>query len=120
MSAAQAVAVNVAGQIVVTGVVGDVAGPAFPSTTGAYSIADTRNHPYLLKLDPTGTKTVFSATGIGGSALALDSSGNIYVAGFTYLLDYPTTPGAYQTTFPAFAICFSLPARGRFREPTST
>ena len=70
-SAAQAVAVNAAGRIVVTGVVSAVTGPAFPSTAGAYSIANTANHPYLLELDPTGTKTAFSATGIGGSALAL-------------------------------------------------
>jgi len=79
----------------------------FPSTGGAYSIANSAEHPYLLELDPTGTTTIFSATGIGGSAIALDSSGNIYVAGTTNLLDYPTTPGVYQPTFPAFNICTS-------------
>ena len=114
-SAAQAVAVTAAGRIVVTGIVSDVPGPAFPSTAGAYSIANTANHPYLLELDPTGTKVVFSATGIGGSALALDPSGNIYVAGSTFLLDYPTTPGAYQSTFPAFQICFSPPCSRTFQ-----
>ena len=96
-SAAQAVAVNASGQILVSG---NSVKSGFPSTAGAYSVPDTTNHPYLLELDPTGTKIVFSATGIGGSAIALDASGNIYVAGTTYLLDYPTTPGgAYQTTF---------------------
>jgi uncharacterized protein (TIGR03437 family) len=63
----------------------------------------------LLELDPTGTKLVFSATGIGGSALAVDSSGDIYVAGSTFLLDYPTTPGTYESTFPAFFVCFGPP-----------
>jgi uncharacterized protein (TIGR03437 family) len=104
-SAAQAVAVNAAGQVLVSG---NSIKSGFPSTAGAYSVPDTTNHPYLLELDPTGTKPVFSATGIGGSALALDSSGNIYVAGTTYQLDYPTTPGAYQTTFPAFYACLFL------------
>jgi len=104
-SAAQAVAVNAAGQVLVSG--NSVKG-GFPSTAGAYNVPNTANHPYLLELDPTGAKIVFSATGIGGSALALDPSGNIYVAGTTYLLDYPTTPGAYQTTFPAFYSCLFL------------
>jgi len=104
-SAAQAVAVDAAGEVLVSGTVSAASGPAFPSTAGAYSVATTANRPYLLKLDPTGTKTVFSATGIGGSAMALDSSGNIYVAGSTDLTDYPTTPGVYQTTFPVVSAC---------------
>jgi uncharacterized protein (TIGR03437 family) len=102
-SAAMAIAVNAAGQVIVTGT---SASSGFPTTPGAYSIANSANHPYLLELDPTGTKVVFSATGIGGSALALDSSGNIFVAGTTTLLDYPTTPGAYQTIFPVFRTCY--------------
>jgi uncharacterized protein (TIGR03437 family) len=114
-SAAQAVAVNAAGQVIVTGSVSDGAGPAFPSTTGAYHIATTANHPYLLALDPTGKAIAFSATGIGGTALATDATGNIFVAGTTYLLDYPTTPGSYQPTFPVFTICTSAPCSGQFQ-----
>jgi uncharacterized protein (TIGR03437 family) len=104
-SAAQAVAVDAAGEVLVSGTVSAASGPAFPSTAGAYSVATTASRPYLLKLDPTGTKAIFSATGIGGSAMALDSSGNIYVAGSTDLTDYPTTPGVYQTTFPVVSAC---------------
>src|SRR5580658_1323658 len=56
-SAAQAVAVNAAGQILVSG---NSVKSGFPSTAGAYSVPNTANHPYLLEIDPTGTKTVFS------------------------------------------------------------
>lgn len=113
-SSAQAVAVNPAGQIIVSGTVSDSSKLPFPSTAGAYGIANTANHPYLLELDSTGTKVVFSATGIGGTSLALDASGNIYVAGSTYLLDYPTTPGAYQTTFPKTSVCIA-PCQATFQ-----
>jgi uncharacterized protein (TIGR03437 family) len=101
-SAAQAVAVTALNQILVSGT---STTSGFPSTGGAYTIGNTAQHPYLLELDPTGATTLFSATGIGGSSIALDSSGNIYVAGTTYLLDYPTTPGTYQSTFPVFNVC---------------
>jgi uncharacterized protein (TIGR03437 family) len=104
VSAAQAVAVTASNQVLVSGT---SMTSGFPSTGGSYNIANTAGHPYLLELDPTGTQTIFSATGIGGSAIALDSSGNIYVAGTTYLLDYPTTPGAYQTTFPVLNVCLA-------------
>jgi hypothetical protein len=33
-----------------------------------------------------------------GSALASDDTGSLYVAGYTLSLDFPTTPGAYQSS----------------------
>jgi len=112
-STARAVAVNASGQIVLTGTIGNLngtSGGTFPATGGAYAA----NPLYLLELDPTGTKTIFSVTGIGGSALAVDAAGNIYVAGTTNSLTYPTTAGAYQSTFPVFQTCIA-PCTGSFQ-----
>jgi uncharacterized protein (TIGR03437 family) len=109
----QAVAVNAAGQVLVSGT---SVTPGFPSTPGVYSVANTTFSPYLLELDPTGTKIIFSATGIGGSAITFDSSGNIYVAGTTSSVTYPTTPGSYQPAFPVFQTCIA-PCQGTFQGP---
>jgi uncharacterized protein (TIGR03437 family) len=60
-------------------------------------------HQYAAKLDPTASKLIY-ATWISGTngavpaALAVDSAGNVTVAGVTASRDYPVTPGAYQTT----------------------
>jgi uncharacterized protein (TIGR03437 family) len=110
-SYAQAVAVNSSGQVVVSGTSVD---QGFPSTLGVYSVANTAFVPYLIELDPTGTKLIFSATGIGGSAVAFDVSGNIYMAGTTGSLTYPTTAGSYQPNFPMFQTCLP-PCTGHFQ-----
>jgi uncharacterized protein (TIGR03437 family) len=112
-SFAQAVAVNASGQVLVSGT---SEGSGFPSTPGVYSVANTQGAPYLLEVDPTGTKVIFSATGIGGSAITFDSSGNIYMAGTTGSLTYPTTPGTYQPAFPVFQTCIA-PCNGSFQGP---
>src|SRR5207253_5332645 len=58
---------------------------------------------FISELNPAGSALVFS-TYLGGStddrafAIALDSSGNIYVAGVTQSTDFPTTSSAFQTT----------------------
>ena len=43
-----------------------------------------------------------------GTALAVDSAGSIYVAGYTNSTDFPVTPGAFQTTSPGMCIPNSL------------
>ena len=65
----------------------------------------------MVKLNPAGTALVYS-TYLGGSGLdvaygiAVDGSGNAYVTGNTGSTDFPTTPGAYQTTNPGITEAF--------------
>ncbi len=81
----------------------------FPVTASAYqktNLAYTEGGTNLTvsKLNPTGTGLIYS-TYIGGNsptgdystALAIDSSGDAYVTGFTFSSTYPTTTGAFQT-----------------------
>ena len=71
------------------------------ATTGAYQNGSGQS---VVKLNASGTAVIFSATfitgeGVGVSGLALDAQGNIYVTGSTNTSLFPTTPGAFQTSF---------------------
>lgn len=77
----------------------------FPTTPGAYD--PTHNGSYdafMVTLNPTGSDLVY-ATFLGGSGfdtgfgIALDGAGSIYVGGRTASSDFPTTPGAFDTTY---------------------
>lgn len=59
-----------------------------------------------MKLDATGSNVIFTATGIGGNALAVDAAGDIYIAGSTPFTDYQTTPGSYQPVLTPAFFCF--------------
>lgn len=67
---------------------------------------------FISELDSSGSALVFS-TYLGGSGrdrafgLALDSSGNIYVAGDTQSPNFPTTSGAFQTAYAGNGDAFS-------------
>ncbi len=105
----QAIAVDNNGDAIVSGTAGNL-----PATPGAYNNAWTTALPFVTKLDPTGTKPIFTALGVGGSQLALDSTGNIYIAGTTGAFGqnpplYPTTPGAFQTTYTPITVCPPTP-----------
>jgi hypothetical protein len=99
------IAVDSAGDAYVTGSTDDI---NFPTTSGAFQTAaktDYAEDPtgFVTKLNPTGKSLTYS-TFLGGSrgdypaAIALDSLDNAYIAGYTQSGDFPTTPGAFQTT----------------------
>jgi hypothetical protein len=100
-----AIAVDSTGSAYVTGYTNSV---NFPTTSGAYQTtcgggcSGTSVDAFVSKLDPTGSFLVYS-TYLGGSGndygngIALDPSGNAYIAGQTFSTDFPTTPGALKT-----------------------
>jgi hypothetical protein len=76
----------------------------FPVTAGAYQQKNNGTYNITVtKLNPTGTGLIYS-TYLGGETtsvvegLAVDGSGNAYVAGYTSDTDFPVTTGAFQTT----------------------
>ncbi len=107
----RAIAVDSSGDAYVAG---ETLSPDFPVTPGAAQtkFAGGASAPgygaygdtFLAKIDPAGAKILY-ATYWGGSssdvayALAVDSSGNAYIAGGTSSADFPVTSGAFQTQY---------------------
>jgi hypothetical protein len=104
-----------AGQDVADGIVLDSLGNTFiigwtfssdfPVSPGAFDEqANGGGDMFLIKLNAAGTSMPYS-TYIGGSyeesgnSVGVDSSGSVYIAGFTASLDFPTTLGAFDTTY---------------------
>jgi uncharacterized protein (TIGR03437 family) len=104
-STGRGIAVTPQGQILVSGIANAT---GFPTTPGAYTVSDSKDHWFVMELDAAASKMIFSATGIGGSSIALDGAGSFYLAGSSTGTDYPTTPGAYQTGFVQGFYCFGL------------
>jgi hypothetical protein len=100
------------GNIIISGMTDSL---DFPSTTGAYEASIGGDQDiFVAKLNPEGDQLLF-ATYIGGSSdeyynpddpfefyhfgMAVDDSGDIYVANNTASTDFPVTSDAYDTTF---------------------
>jgi hypothetical protein len=100
----QAIAVDAAGDAFITGALRS--GDGLKATAGA--VAGAPNTPgsasesaFIVELNPTGSKAALAIIGFGGTQIALDGSGNIYVAGYFLGPVAPTTPGAFQATVTA-------------------
>ena len=98
---ARGIAVDSAGNAYVTG---ETVSFDFPTTAGSFQPASKGSYDvFVTKLNPTGSALVYS-TYLGGIAadngerIAVDSSGRAVVLGFSSSADFPTTPGAYDTT----------------------
>src|SRR5207302_7778662 len=84
----------------------------FPTTPGVFETTPSSvGDGFVTKLNPTGATLVYS-TYLGGSgsdegrSIAVDASGNAYVTGNTFSINFPTTLGAFQTTFGGFFDAF--------------
>jgi hypothetical protein len=98
---ARAIAVDSSGSAYVTG---QRLSNDFPVTAG--TIQGAAGQVFFTRLNPSGSALVFSGDmGLGGAvqgdygnAIAVDSSGNVYLAGQASANgDFPATPGAFQT-----------------------
>lgn len=87
-------------------IVGTATSNDFPTTPGAFQTACTggscvNGDIFVTELNPTGSGLVYSTYLAGvntnqGNAIALDSSGNAYIVGYTKSGNYPVTSGVFQ------------------------
>ncbi len=95
------IAVNASGNAYVTG---ETASTNFPATAGASQTALAgEQNAFITKLNPSGSALVYSTylggnSTDGGLGIAVNASGDAYVAGETASTNFPTTAGAFQTT----------------------
>ena len=99
-----AITVNSAGNAFVTGYTNSV---DFPITANAIDINLGGYDAYVCELDASGSSLLFStylggSAGDSGASIALDSSGFVYVAGWTGSIDFPVSPGAFDTSLDSF------------------
>jgi MBG domain-containing protein/beta-propeller repeat-containing protein len=96
-----AIAIDSAGAAYVTGNTGS---QDFPTTPGALQTSPgVSGGPFVTKLDPIGSTLIYSTflsdnNNDGPLGIAVDAAGSAYVTGLTTRANFPTTPGAFQTS----------------------
>jgi len=104
-----AIAVDGSGNAYVTGY---TESSDFPTTSGAYDTSHNGNSDvFLTKLNSSGTALLYSTflggtDGEEGRGIAVDGSGNAHLTGYTYSSSFPTTSGAYDTSFNGLTDAF--------------
>lgn len=82
---------------------GHTESPTFPVTPGAFDESHNGDWDVFVTLLDISSGEILYSTFLGGQGedeswdLAFDGLGNIYVTGYTESLDFPTTPGAFDT-----------------------
>jgi len=93
-------------------VVGYTYSSGFPTTPGAFDTSSALADAFVVKVNPAGTTLAYAAI-LGGfgeecwrdegapqaCGIAVDAYGQAYIVGATTSSDFPTTPGAYDTSF---------------------
>ena len=103
------IAVDSVGSAHVTGYTGS---SNFPTTAGALDTTfGGGSDAFVTSLEASGAALIHSTYGGGtrtdyGNAIAVDSAGSVYVTGVTFFSDFPTTPGAFDTTFAGVSDAF--------------
>jgi hypothetical protein len=109
----ESIAIDKSGNAYITG----VGYSDYPTTPGAFqtvcidSSRNVKQDAFITKLNPNGSALVYS-TFIGGSKLdygcsiAIDAKGCAYITGWTGSSNYPTTPGAFQTSMHGYEDVF--------------
>jgi hypothetical protein len=93
------IAIDAAGNAYVAG---STQSANFPTTAGAVQATfGGASDAFVTKLNPTGSALVYSTylRDGRGNAIAVDVNGNAYVTGTTYSANFPTTAGAFQTSY---------------------
>ena len=96
------IAVDSAGSAYVTGYTQSI---SFPTTAGAFdTTSNGSSDVFVVKLNPAGSGLEYG-TYLGGTSddlgngIAVDAVGSAYVTGSTQSTGFPTTPGAFDTTW---------------------
>ena len=75
----------------------------FPITSGAFQTTNAGGDEAFVSKLSSDLSSLLASTYLGGSGndwiytISIDSSGNVYVAGYTSSADFPTTGSAFQT-----------------------
>lgn len=114
---ARGVVINVDGGAYVTG---ETLSLNFPTTPGAFQPASAGSYDaFVTAFNASGTAPLIYSTYLGGSnsdgggAIALGPDSSAYITGFTSSLNFPITPGAFQTTHGG-GMCGSSPCNDAF------